>query len=43
MDNDLKRVSLKSLIDTKIKKPVRGAKYGILLPIEKDSVFFVKP
>ncbi|CEG75815.1 hypothetical protein RMATCC62417_10799 [Rhizopus microsporus] len=47
IDSDLDRASLKSLIDMKIKRPVRGAKYSILLPTEKDEdeedVCFVKP
>lgn len=38
IDSDLKRASLKSLIDTKIKKSVRGAKYGILLPLKKTMM-----
>jgi hypothetical protein len=38
IDSDLKRASLKSLIDTEIKKSVRGPKYGILLPLKKTMM-----
>ncbi|CAO3667133.1 hypothetical protein CU097_012650 [Rhizopus azygosporus] len=41
--DNLERASLKLLIDTEIKMPARGAKYGILLPVEKDNVCFIKP
>lgn len=47
IDSDLERTSLKPLIDTEIKKSDRGAKYGILLPTERDEdekdACFVKP
>jgi hypothetical protein len=47
IDTDLDRASLKLLIDMDIKKPVKGADYGILLPTEKDgdeeNICFIRP
>ncbi|RCH77725.1 hypothetical protein CU097_001613, partial [Rhizopus azygosporus] len=36
-DGDIEIESLKSWINLEIKKPVKGAEYGLLLPVEKNG------